>query len=354
MASMGDSRADFDEAFFTEAMAAKVKRAMRDHERGQSVPFTEASSADDHPYGAWGGGSKSSGGRPGGGGGPSAASQVDPTKPRDRWSDVGDIQKEMGDKYPGSDWSDLSKLSLSDANDAADAIDGLSTRFGSPPNFQGIRVRGVNDGVLAEVRRPSATAHQKGSAVFVYGMESWGQKGSHGGKASHFVGDASTSLRQSKRATVVHEMGHMYLGMNLHSRFGKDRNDPVRQATESFVTKSFMPNYKTAHVSKYGRKNPHEAWAEVFTAAVSPSLGAASKSHFPGELSAILNNDFPIKVSESANVNEVVTFAEALHGAHMTERPDIIVANAQLGHICGFAAAHPEFPLDMDVDLSDV
>ncbi len=317
----------------------------------------EGASADDHPYGAWGGGSKASGGRLGGGGGASEAAQVDPTLPRDRWDSKEAIMAEMSEKYPGSDWSDLDKLSLNDANDAADVIDGLNTRFGAPPNFQGIRVRKERGGVLAEVRRPTATQHQKGSAVFVYGMDSWANKASHGGQSNHFVGGISSSLRQSKRATVTHEMGHMYLGMNLHARFGKDRNDPIRQATESFVQKSFLPNFKKAHVSKYARKNEHEAWAEVFTAAVSPSLGKQSKSSFPKQLSDIFANDFPIKIGESysgdieAQFNEVGSSVTPMFPA---ERPDIAVAIAQLGHICGFAAAHPEFPLDMEVDLSDV
>jgi hypothetical protein len=318
-----------------------------DIEQAKLLREIREASDDDHPYGPWSGGSKAQGGHPGGGGGPSSAAQIDPTNPRDRWANIDDIQKEMGERYPGTDWSDLSKLSLTDANDLADTIDGVSTRFGPPPNFRGVKVSGPNGGVLAEVKRDVPGV--KGSSVYVYGMDTWSSKA---GGEKHFVGGASKSLRQSKRATVTHEMGHTYLGLNLHSRFGKDRNDPQRQATEKWVNQKFLPNYKTAHVSKYARKNEHEAWAEVFTAAVSPSLRAKNQSHFPGELASILDNDFPVKFSEaSAEISEAG--ASTSMAPPSSTRADIAVALAQFGHICGFAAAHPEFPLDPEVGLDD-
>lgn len=304
---------------------------------------------DDHPYGPWVGGSKATGGHVGEKGA-SADAQHDPTKPRDRWGDHDSIIKEMGDKYPGSEWGDLKKLSLTDANDLADTVDGIATRFGPPPNFLGVRVQGSNGGVLAEVKRVDKAV--PGSAVFVYGMPDWSSKA---GGDKYFVGGASSSLRQSKRATITHEMGHTYLGLNLHSRFGTDRNDPVRQATEQWVSKSFLPNYKTAHVSKYARKNEHEAWAEVFTAAVSPSLRAQSQSHFPGELAGILDKDFPVKFTEAVRDIEITEEAAPLLPIYPSDqmRPDIMVAISQGGHVCGFAVAHPSLPLDPEARLDD-
>jgi hypothetical protein len=277
----------------------------------------------DHFYGAWKGGGKSEGGRP---------SEAAPGK------DAAALQKEMEAKWPGSDWSAIAKLDPALQQPLVEEIDGLMTRYGPVPNFRGVRVEGSgNPGVLAEVKR--LNKGEPGSAVFLYGSR-WQTPGAMQKEAlaetakhpkwstSEFAVKAAPKGTEGvayARAVVAHEMGHEYLGLNLHSRLGANRDAPVRKELEPFLHDKFFPKMKTAHVSQYARRNPHEAWAELWTAA---NGHGASQSHFTGELRTILDKHYP---PGSSALKEAATDAVR----------DLIPMGGS-GRMCGWAHRHPE------------
>jgi len=284
-------------------------------------PISEKGS--DHFYGAWKGGSGKSGG------GPADSPEGRAITGGDRWADHDALIKEMGDKYPGTDWSDMKKLDIATASLSADQIDSVCSRFGPIPNFRGVKVTDGPPGVIAEVKRLNKA--EPGSAVFLYNHYWKGDglakqfAGSKDAKA--FTSNGLGSKEAMGRAIITHELGHAYMGLNLHSRLGENREAAVRKELEPWFHGTFLPHIKTAHVSKYARRNPHEAWAELFSAATG---SGQSTSHFVPELKTILDKHYPTSLHEAAAVSleEAKTKAKAEDPA--------------LAPHCGWAFAHPE------------
>ena len=278
---------------------------------------------DDHFYGPWKGGSAK------GGGGPADSPAGRAIEAEDKYASHDELIKDMEQKYPGSEWGEIKAVPLPLANCAAVQIDETFSRFGASPNFKGVRSpKHGPSGVIAEVKRVDPNV--PGSAVYLYGNY-WHSESSMNalyaqGKANpnFSVSNMSPSRNAYARSIVQHELGHQYMGLNLHARFGANRDEPSRKALEPWFHGKFLPNLKTAHVSQYGRRNPHEAWAELFAAGTGHGT---SKSHFVPEVKGILDKFYPLKESGFAETD--------LH-------EDAPPMTTKEGMLCGWAIAHPE------------
>ena len=270
-----------------EKAAERIMRALAKADRRVAIPLTEAD--DDHFYGAWHGGPAASGGGPV----PSRASEhASGAGAHTRWKNDDEMVAEMEQKW-GGQWGDIRKVPSEVRAPIVDEIDGLMSRYGASPNWQGIRFQPKNGSALAEVKRVNPAV--PGSAVYLYGAFGTSESVAKAYKsAPPKWGTAwqTGSVEAFSRGIVTHEMGHQYMGLNLHSRLGADRNAPVRKELEPWFHQTFPPSMGKAHISQYARSNPHEAWAELFAAA--NGVGN-SQSHFVPELKAILDKYYPPK-----------------------------------------------------------
>jgi hypothetical protein len=305
---------------------------------------------DDHFYGPWKGGAKASGGRPGTSGRASTEAPSGGTKVGagpERWTDHDAIVSEMEGKYPGTSWGDIKKVDdIRLASTIADEVDHISERFGPPPNFRGLAVRGVdkpNGSTYAEVKRLNPDV--PGSSVIIYGpMASKAAVEQHYASAMKTplwnVSSQAANKEEWVQGILAHEMGHTYLGLNHYLRLGPNRDAPVRAAIQPYVDK-LMKGYPKVHISQYARREGgHEAWAEVFTAAVGrgKDLASAKGETWVPDLKALLDEWYPPGTSPGPD--------RAAGKANLSEadKPDDFEGVPKGGQLCGFALRHAQGP----------
>ncbi len=328
------------EAFLEAAKAGRIARR-----RGRPV----REGADDHFYGSWGGGGKSAGGRPSSGGGGRQSQNAAGTAPGSKpsaggWKDHDALIADMEQKYPGSSWSEMRKVDLALAVPVTQEIDAVVSRFGTEGwHFAGVRAPSSGGaGVLAEVKHvPGGT----GSAVFLP-RNYWGKESTMAAEAKSALANPKWSTASQvahlgttayARSIVAHEMGHEYLGLNLHLRIGANRDAAVRKEVEPWFHGTFLPNLKTHHVSQYGRKNAHEAWAELFAGALGHAK-PVDEAGYVKTLKGMLDKHYP-----------PASIAEALAWTDLAGRPLWLAlreADAFMegpaGYRCAWSRRHPE------------
>lgn len=230
-----------------------------------------------------------------------------------KWTDTPSMVKDLETRYPGAEFGDLAKLDYQLTGPLMEELDSLFERFGPIPSFKGVRAEsGPQTGKLAEVKR--LVPGVPGSAVI---LPSWlwadaAQVEKHWASEVKALGKSFSGLPWSvtgkaltaedwARGILTHEMGHEYMGLSLHARFGL-KGDPIRAKVDSWF-ESYLKTYKTDPLTKYGTSNPHEAWAEAFAAAIGPTPLADPRI---GELRTILE-DYAAELAPAPTVAAAVT-----------------------------------------------
>lgn len=251
----------------------------------------------------------------------------------------------MEAKYPGSDWKQLANLDPALAPIAAGEVDEVMGRFGKDASwkFKGIRTPAKGGNTLAEVKHIDGT---DGSGVFLP-IDHWGsaehmqhlwEKAKLNTKWS--VSNQEPTWQGFAKSIIAHEMGHEFMGLNLHLRLGADRDAPVRKLIEPWLASTFWPNYAKAHISQYGRHNAHEAWAELWSAALGYGHPQDEQGYHTA-LAQMLGQYYPIPAAMSEARPET------------TDLPPTIESGGGSGWACGWAQNHPDISALTGIDVEN-
>ena len=176
-------------------------------------------------------------------------------------------------KFAGAvtDFSDLLTLDFDLVKPVMQEVDRLMSRYGIVPSFRGVKApKGPSGGMIAEIKRPNPNV--PGSYMYLP-ADKWSKPEKieslfkSEGKAWAVMGHAKTRDEWIK-STIAHEMGHEYMGLSLHSRFGL-KGDPVRKDVDDWFAdfqKTNVAGGAVGAISDYSTKNAHEMWAEAFAA----------------------------------------------------------------------------------------
>jgi 8-oxo-dGTP pyrophosphatase MutT (NUDIX family) len=275
--------------------AAKADLLSRKHNLRQSVEdlFADRTTIADHPSAAWKAWLDDGGTFP-------YTPPADLGATVSEVTNVSELVARMEARYPGTDWSGLLEVPFDTGKVLAKRMDMLFSRFGTIPSFRGVALRtyAPGKGTIAEVARIDPNV--PGSKVFLnramFTDSTALQKAFLRDKANvpfSVGGQIATNADEWASDVVTHEMGHEWLGMNLHSRLGADRYAPVRQELEPWLKSTLWPALKTTHISKYARSNQHELWAETFAGAIEGMNQPETK-----QLAAIFDKFYPAKPAD--------------------------------------------------------
>jgi 8-oxo-dGTP pyrophosphatase MutT (NUDIX family)/GNAT superfamily N-acetyltransferase len=225
------------------------------------------------------------------------------------WASHDAMLADLTVRYPAADFALLTEMPLESASRLMADVDRVFGTYGAPPTFRGLKWDAKPfTTVIAEVKRDVPGV--PGSSIYLP-KDLWSSpaklqaafKANTTGEAGWAVMSKAATLDEWVGATLVHELGHEYMGLSLKARIG-GKGSPISLKIDAWFA-DYLKTYKTNPLTKYGAKNPHEAWSEAFTAAVGPVKVDDPRIN---ELRSILAAEYPpVTVVPKAPVTQPFT-----------------------------------------------